>query len=417
MLDKNMKVFLATPAYSAIPHPDFSNSVNTTKEALYMKGIPVVWEYLPGCCYLPPARNKLIQKFRDTDYTDFIFLDADLAWYPQAMLQLLSHDADIVCGAYPLKDDTGGYPVYMKQDAQGRYIVDDQTGLMEAHYAPTGFMRIRRQVFDRFHAHFPDIYVDEWRDGKIEGTFLNFFDTVYKDRRWFGEDVNFCYQWQEAGGKILVDPHLDLWHYGMKAWQGNYGKFLGIKRNGNPNHPYPGNDIEGWMTLEEQRWLFDRASQIKSVAEIGCWKGRSTHAIVSGCKGQIHCIDPWLPITWVSGFGDDTQEKADTRFREFCTNITAIDPTTEDRVTISRMGSVEASKTVPDRSVDMVFIDGDHVMESVIQDICHWLPKVRKLICGHDYDYAGWPEVKRVVDGFFGDKVQTCETIWFVEID
>ena len=33
----------------------------------------------------------------------------------------------------------------------------------------------------------------------------------------------------------------------------------------------------------------------------------------------------------------------------------------------------------------MVYIDGRHFYEGVKEDILYWLPKTKKVICGHDY--------------------------------
>jgi cephalosporin hydroxylase len=42
---------------------------------------------------------------------------------------------------------------------------------------------------------------------------------------------------------------------------------------------------------------------------------------------------------------------------------------------------------VPDRSLDFVYIDGNHGYEAVLDDLAAWSPKVRTggFISGHDY--------------------------------
>ena len=46
-----------------------------------------------------------------------------------------------------------------------------------------------------------------------------------------------------------------------------------------------------------------------------------------------------------------------------------------------------ASSYLPDKTLDFVFIDGDHTFNNVMLDILLWTPKVRKggIISGHDY--------------------------------
>ena len=65
--------------------------------------------------------------------------------------------------------------------------------------------------------------------------------------------------------------------------------------------------------------------------------------------------------------------------------------------------SPAAAEQVPE--VDMVFFDGDHEYEAVIADIETWLPKARKLLCGHDYGHPDHPGVAQAVDEVFGSRV------------
>ena len=68
----------------------------------------------------------------------------------------------------------------------------------------------------------------------------------------------------------------------------------------------------------------------------------------------------------------------------------------------------------PDRSLDLVFIDGDHSRDAVAADLAAWLPKVRPggTLAGHDYSpegrgampYGCHPGVVRAVDEFMGER-------------
>lgn len=75
------------------------------------------------------------------------------------------------------------------------------------------------------------------------------------------------------------------------------------------------------------------------------------------------------------------------------------------RFELWRETSHEASRRVPNESVDFVFIDGDHRHEAVLQDLTDWWPKVRGggLLVGDDFM---WPGVQSAVEEFFG-KSQT----------
>ncbi len=55
--------------------------------------------------------------------------------------------------------------------------------------------------------------------------------------------------------------------------------------------------------------------------------------------------------------------------------------------TLIKGWSSDIVKDFEDNSLDFVFIDGNHALEYVIEDIAKWSPKVREggIISGHDY--------------------------------
>ncbi len=75
-----------------------------------------------------------------------------------------------------------------------------------------------------------------------------------------------------------------------------------------------------------------------------------------------------------------------------------------------KMSSAEAAEMFT-TTADMVFIDGDHSYEAVKRDIELWLPKCRKLICGHDYN-----EVWKAVHDVLGKITGIYEGIWYKEL-
>ncbi len=165
------------------------------------------------------------------------------------------------------------------------------------------------------------------------------------------------------------------------------------------DYKYPG--IEGWMLFPELMWLNDMAKKYETIAEVGSWKGRSTHALLSGCKGSVTAIDTWKGATDPKDgtYGQDV-------FKEFLIN-------TKDfgNLIVNRNESVEAAKRYADGEFDMVFIDATHTYDEVKADIEAWLPKTKRLICGHDYS-PHWPEVMRAVDGTL-KKDGVVGTIWY----
>lgn len=177
--------------------------------------------------------------------------------------------------------------------------------------------------------------------------------------------------------------------------------------------------LEGWMTREELLFLSKAASQCDTVVELGSWMGRSTYAICSGTSGNVYAVDRWdwkyLQTdehgnkSYQSTPAEENASDVYDKFRQNTDGFTNLLPVRKD--------SVESARTLPD--TDMVFIDGGHSYEQVKADILAWLPKTKKLICGHDYSGdPGHVGVVKAVNELIGPGVQVKPgtTIWYKEL-
>jgi hypothetical protein len=156
--------------------------------------------------------------------------------------------------------------------------------------------------------------------------------------------------------------------------------------------------IEGWMSHIELSWLSEIAQKMRIIFEIGSYRGRSTYALCSACPGKVYAVDQFQ-------FGDPEI------YESFLKNMANF-----QNLTVLKMKSLEAAVNgkMP-AMADMIFLDADHDYEPFKADIKAWLPRARKIICGHDYGPAH-PGVMQAVKEVFGDSFGVCETIWYVEL-
>lgn len=172
------------------------------------------------------------------------------------------------------------------------------------------------------------------------------------------------------------------------------------------------NNIEGWMSPQELNFLHDSAKKMKSIIEIGSWKGRSTHALLTGaqpCGGVVTAVDHFGGST-----GEDWQHaeaKTEVVFETFKKNVGSF-----PNLNVRRSSSEEAAQQLG--SAEMIFVDAGHSYEDCKKDLLLWKGKATKLLCGHDYCDA-WPGVKRAVDEVIGRIDGVAGSIWykFVERD
>lgn len=154
------------------------------------------------------------------------------------------------------------------------------------------------------------------------------------------------------------------------------------------------NKIEGWMSDGELLWLYEQATHCLTVAEIGVWKGRASHALASGCKnmiistsagksstknGLLYCIDHFKGSK--SELETTHKEAVKSNIKnQFIYNMRGF-----NNYRLIEGDSVSSAAKFSDKFFDMVFIDGDHDEEAVYNDIMAWKPKCRKILCGHDF--------------------------------
>jgi hypothetical protein len=170
------------------------------------------------------------------------------------------------------------------------------------------------------------------------------------------------------------------------------------------------NKIPGWMSVTDLLWLYNIAKEMDSIVEIGSWKGRSAHALLSGCNGTVYAVDHFLGSLDERG-GPHAEAGIRDIHKDFMNNVGNF-----KNLKVLKMDNGEAAKQFEDNSVEMVFIDAGHTYEEVLGDIRRWLPKVRKIICGHD---RGDEQVNKAVVEVFGIDFEINEkigNIWLKKI-
>jgi len=131
-------------------------------------------------------------------------------------------------------------------------------------------------------------------------------------------------------------------------------------------------DVESFLSMDEGWLLYEaaRCSRSGRVAEIGSHKGRSTIALALGVvargEGSVLAIDPF--DAEIDG------ERGDERLKQFEQNLSRAQ--IADRVVLRRQLSHDVAPSVASGSLDVLFIDGSHEYEDVIQDIDDWMPKM-----------------------------------------
>ena len=165
--------------------------------------------------------------------------------------------------------------------------------------------------------------------------------------------------------------------------------------------------IRGWMDPDELLWFYQVSAAMDSIVELGCFCGRSTYVLCSGCPGKVYALDcHWCGTMFpFNGAPQYTMPEFMQNVGHF-PNVVPLE---------GQFADLAASDLIPPL-VDMVIVDGCHEKEAVLADFNTWEPRAKKMICGHDLD-PSTPGVEKALAEFFGmDKViRGPGKIWYIQ--
>ena len=262
-LRKN-KLFIATPMYGGQCSGLYMKACLDLQGMCAQYGIEARFSFLFNESLITRARNYLVDEFIRSDYTHLLFIDSDIHFNPQDVFALLALDKDIIGGPYPKKSinwrgvfaaskrviedpkiDTDKFEPGELEGVTGDYVFNPVPGTknfkvtepLEVMEIGTGFMMVKRQVFDKFKEEYPHLNYkpDHMGQQNFDGSrYIHaFFDTVIdpESHRYLSEDYMFCQYWRAIGGQVWLCPWMRTQHIGTYAFNGDMPKIAALTGN------------------------------------------------------------------------------------------------------------------------------------------------------------------------------------------
>jgi hypothetical protein len=250
---KDVKLFVATPMFGGNATGLYTKSCIDLQNLFTSYGIGLKFSFLFNESLVQRARNYLADEFIRSDSTHMLFIDADIHFDAKDVLALLALNVPVVAGTYPKKTlnwkniksailknpdiDTG-----QLEQLVGEFVFNVKQGtkqfntteLVEVSEVGTGFLLIKREVFDQMNQVYPQLlYVpDHAGTQHFDGSrkIMNYFpvEVDKPDTILGGTTYRLCsedYTWSRLVGKMGVPlylaPFIKLGHVGTYEFRGN----------------------------------------------------------------------------------------------------------------------------------------------------------------------------------------------------
>jgi len=254
-------VFILTPCYGGVCHVNYVVALMNTINLFQYFKIPIQIEFCKNDSLVPRARNNLVAKALSSEKTTHIvFIDADIQWNPIDIIKLILADKCLIGGAYPLKqynwdkiipDSTNENKIKTILDKKNNSVLKEfmtdkdlilshllkyninyiekenmvVQNLLKVKHLATGFMVIKREVFDQMMVAFPSTkYTDDIHFLSEEENKYAYalFDCGVEEGHYLSEDWMFCSRWSKLGGSIWLDITINLTHIGTENFVGSF---------------------------------------------------------------------------------------------------------------------------------------------------------------------------------------------------
>ena len=169
-----------------------------------------------GYSQIDVARNEIATSALDDGFEETFWIDADIVFKPDDVDKLRGHGLPLACAIYPKKAARALACHVMPGTKE--IVFGKGGGLLEILYAATGFVLVRRQVYQDIERtlELPRC------NARFGGALVPYFMPLVKpepDGHWYlGEDYAFCERARQCGYRVWADTTIRLRHVGSYGY-------------------------------------------------------------------------------------------------------------------------------------------------------------------------------------------------------
>jgi hypothetical protein len=222
--------------YGGMCCSDYAQSMLNLQGDLQFGGHKLTRIFIGNESLIQRGRNTIVHHFLKTDASHLMFIDADQGFRPVDIAKMLEADKPLIAGPVPMKS------INWSKVKQGAVLnhkdLSRLTGIFNIHkldghkmespntpfqvqWAGTGFMLIRRDVFEGLMPH-TEQYTDGSETIPSDEPIYNFFKVETRNGKLLGEDFFFCESYRDHGGEVWVAPWCEVGHFGSYLFNGQF---------------------------------------------------------------------------------------------------------------------------------------------------------------------------------------------------
>lgn len=216
------RLCLGTPMYGGLAFDGYQSGVFDLQGECARRGVALGQVILRNESDIRRGRNNVLHRFLHSDATHLLFVDADITFAARDALRLVAHaqaNPDAIVGATYRRKTLDRHDYAFVPLPHGTAVLEAE--LVEVLSLPGGFMCISRHVAERMAgAHHADWYTDSNLEGaKVIDLAAPIIDPA--TRVYWSEDYAICRRWRALGGRVLLDPNIQLGHTGTITLDGD----------------------------------------------------------------------------------------------------------------------------------------------------------------------------------------------------
>lgn len=204
-----MKILIATPAHDGKLDVWYTTSLINTVRIAQAAGVFIHPIFMSYDALVQRARNDLFALAFEGAYDAMIFIDADMEWDPQWVMELINRPEDVVGGTARKKTDDQEIYVLKTKD-----LTIHENGLIKCEGLGTGFVKLSQKAISALW----DCSPEYQNEGHIRRMICN---VEVIDGQLYSEDIVIFRKLNALGFDCWLDPKMTCAHIGTKKYVGN----------------------------------------------------------------------------------------------------------------------------------------------------------------------------------------------------